>query len=77
MCMCKKCGSCMGWLVLVAGVLLLLKNLNVWTFWGIDGWTLAFIIAGFAMIGSGCCKKCCSGSCDVNAAPKKVSKKRK
>ena len=76
MCMCNKCGKSMGWTVLIAGFLFLLKDLNVWSFWGIEPWTVVLILAGFAMMGKACCKDCCNGMCKVEDKPKAAKKKK-
>jgi hypothetical protein len=76
MCMCNKCGSCMGWTVLVAGILFLLKDLNVWNFFGIQPWTIVFILIAMIMIGKSCCKNCCNGACDMNSSAKKPTTKK-
>jgi len=39
-------GKCMGWLLLIVGVLLLLRDLGQWDFWNLQGWTLLFLILG-------------------------------
>ena len=51
---CEKvhCGA----IVLILGILLLLKDLEVWDFWGISAWTLVFLIVGLCII---CKAKCC------------------
>jgi len=51
---CAPGGSkCWGWLILIVGVLLLLRDLGQWDFWGVNWWTLAFLAVGL--------KKLCSG----------------
>lgn len=57
--MCKKCGMMGGLLFLVAGILFLLVDLNVWSFWNLQWWTVVFILAGLGMMCSGCCGDCC------------------
>lgn len=57
-CMCNKCSKCCGWLVLIVGILYLIKDIWGLGFWNLEWYTVAFIIAGFAMIASGCCSKC-------------------
>jgi hypothetical protein len=57
-CMCGKCGKMMGLLVLIIGVLFLLRDVNVWNFWNIQWWTVAFILIGCAGLCCGCCPEC-------------------
>ena len=56
--MCGKCFKCGGLLFLIVGILLLLQNLNVWNFWGIQWYSAFFIIIGLGSLFSGCCKEC-------------------
>ena len=56
--MCCKCRTMSGVLFLVFGIILLLKDLNVWHFWGINWWTVLFILAGIGMLGTSGCKEC-------------------
>jgi hypothetical protein len=48
----------MGLLFLALGVLFLLRDLNVWNFWNISWFTVAFLVGGlFKLIHGGmCCK---------------------
>ncbi|MCF7866880.1 hypothetical protein K9L67_02875 [Candidatus Woesearchaeota archaeon] len=55
---CEKCSKMTGALVLIIGIIFLLGNLKVWNFWGIQWYTVAFILGGFTMLGSSCCKEC-------------------
>ncbi len=48
-----------GWLVLVVGVLYLLQDLKLISFWNINWWTVAFLVVGFG----GMCKCCGMGKC--------------
>jgi uncharacterized membrane protein len=57
--MCKKCGKIGGLLFLIFGILFLLVDLNVWNFWGLQWWTVLFILLGLGMMCSGCCPDCC------------------
>jgi len=45
-----------GLLILILGVILLLRDLNVWAFWDIQPWTLVFLTIGLAMVMTGICK---------------------
>jgi hypothetical protein len=76
--MCGKCKKCAGILMLIFGLLFLLQNLRVWTFWGIQWYTVLFIIAGFGMIGRSCCKECNAGCCqtDMKSKPETKPKRR-
>jgi hypothetical protein len=49
------CGS----LFFVIGLVFLLQNLKVWTFWGIQWYTALFIIMGLGMLTSKSCPDCC------------------
>jgi hypothetical protein len=57
-----------GILLLVAGVLFLLRDLNVWNFWNISWWTVAFILFGFGGWCGTKCADCCTVAGDM---PKK------
>jgi len=50
--------SLVGVLFLVFGILFLLRDLNVWNFWGINWWTVVFIVMGAVSLGSSGCKEC-------------------
>ncbi|MBS3138322.1 hypothetical protein J4207_01305 [Candidatus Woesearchaeota archaeon] len=58
MCGCKKCMAICGWLFLVVGVLLLLKDVGVWMLWGIDGVTLLFLLMGVGALAKKSCPDC-------------------
>jgi hypothetical protein len=52
---CKKCGTHCAIIFLVLGVLFLLRDLNVWDFWGISWWTaLLIVMGGGALLGRNC-----------------------
>jgi len=55
---CVKCCKVGGTLFLAAGLLFLLQDLNVWTFWGLNWWTVAFLLVGLAKVGMAHCKDC-------------------
>jgi len=57
---CKKCMAVCGWLFLVVGVLLLLKDVGVWTFWNLDGITLLFLLMGVGSLAKRSCGDCMS-----------------
>jgi len=54
--MCEKCHKLGAGLVLVVGICFLMQDLNIWNFWGISWYTIAFIMAGLMCMGSTCCK---------------------
>jgi predicted secreted protein len=45
-------------MLLIVGVLFLLKDLNMWTFWGLSWWTVLFIVLGICKIGMSKCHDC-------------------
>ncbi len=55
---CEKCQMITGALVLLAGIGLLLRDMAIWSFWGISWWTAAFIICGVTGIAMSKCKSC-------------------
>ena len=48
-----------GWVVLVAGVLYLLSDLNWIGWWSVNWWTVAFVLIGLGAM----CKCCSTGKC--------------
>ena len=66
---CRKCRLAMGVLVLALGVLFLLADLNVWNFWGIQWWSVVFLLAGLWKVCSQTCSDC--QECSYDAKPKK------
>lgn len=58
MCVCKKCLTLGGVSFLVLGVLFLLRDMNIWNFWGIQWWTALFIVIGVGQLGSANCPDC-------------------
>ncbi|GEM_PF-1303283 len=56
--MCNKCMGITGWLFLVFGVLFLLQDVKVWNFWGLNWFTIAFLLYGLTHIASSGCKDC-------------------
>jgi uncharacterized membrane protein len=63
--MCEKCSKLSGGLFIVFGVVLLLQNVGVWSFWGIQWYTILFLLAGLMMLGKTKCPMC------VDSKPKK------
>ncbi|MBS3102595.1 hypothetical protein J4458_04040 [Candidatus Woesearchaeota archaeon] len=58
MCVCKKCTSMCGVLLLALGVVFLLRDVGIWDFWNIQGWTALFLLVGVAALGSSKCPDC-------------------
>ena len=56
--MCAKCCKMAGMLYLGLGVLMLLKDLEAWGFWGINWWTGVLIIFGFSKVMANSCADC-------------------
>ncbi|MBU1201789.1 MAG: hypothetical protein KJ583_04530 [Nanoarchaeota archaeon] len=55
---CEKCNKMTGMLVLAFGILFLLRDLNVWNFWNIQWWTVAFLVGGLIVVCTSCCPMC-------------------
>ncbi|MFH1455864.1 MAG: hypothetical protein ABIF40_02855 [archaeon] len=55
---CKGHKWAFGLLILALGVLFLLVDLGIWTFWGINWWTAIFLLMGLTAVSHGCCKEC-------------------
>ena len=55
---CQKCTSVCGWLFLIVGVLFLLRDFGMWTFWNINWWTIVFLLWGLGGIAMSNCKAC-------------------
>ncbi len=72
--MCNKCEAMTGSLLLLFGLAFLLVDLGVWAFWGIQWYTVVFLLAGLVAICMGKCPHCCSVSMP---APAKKARKRK
>jgi len=56
--MCGKCGGIFAWLLLILGIVFLLVDLNVWSFWGIQWWTALLILFGAVHLGMSSCADC-------------------
>lgn len=54
--MCMKCKAVLGIVVLLVGLLLALQDLGKISLWGIQPWTILFLLVGLAMICKGICK---------------------
>ena len=55
---CKKCLGVCGVLMTLAGVLFLLRDLNIWGFWNVQWWTVAFLLMGVGHLGMRSCPDC-------------------
>ncbi len=55
---CKKCQTMGGLFFLIAGILFLLRDLAVWGFWGIQWWTILFLLWGIGSLGMASCPEC-------------------
>ena len=58
MCVCKKCTSMCGVLLLALGVVFLLRDVGIWDFWNIQWWTAVLIAAGVGSLASAGCPDC-------------------
>jgi hypothetical protein len=69
----------LGLVLVLVGVAFLLRDVGVWTFWGIEWWTVGFLLAGLGMWGCSCCKDCqsCCGVCDTGDMSSMKSMKKK
>jgi len=60
---CKSCKCPHHYLgaivVLAVGILFLLKDWNVWNFWGITGWSALFVLVGLGLL----IKRTCGCDC--------------
>lgn len=69
--LCQKCSKITGVIVLLFGIGFLLRDWGWWTFWGLDAWTVVFVLAGlFTLCSCGCkdCQSGCGSCCEVPAA---------
>jgi hypothetical protein len=59
---CSKGGCCCtviaGTVVLGLGVIFVLRDWGVWTFWNIQPWSVVFLLAGLALLFGNCCNSC-------------------
>ena len=59
----KMCGcshhKTFGWVILIVGILFLFENFGWWTFWGVQWWSVLFILIGLGAM----CKCCDKGMC--------------
>ncbi|MFC2136255.1 hypothetical protein ACFLTH_16685 [Bacteroidota bacterium] len=55
---CSKCKIITGVLLFLLGIVLLLKDLAIWDFWGVSWWTAIIVIAGIVTCCSGFCPMC-------------------
>ncbi len=75
--MCKKCGSSLGLMIFVVGIVYLLQDINVIN-WFFNWWTVLFIIGGFGIFAMNKCYHCSTTECETaKPAPKTKAKKGK
>lgn len=55
---CKKCSKICAVLFLVLGLLFLARDLQLWTFFGLQWWTALFLLMGFVGLGASGCPDC-------------------
>ncbi|MDO8642011.1 MAG: hypothetical protein Q7R76_00265 [Candidatus Woesearchaeota archaeon] len=55
---CSKCGKMCGVLLLALGVVFVLKDLNVWNFWGVNWWSALLLLVGLGKLGASHCPDC-------------------
>lgn len=55
---CRKCMGICGVLMLLAGLLFLLKDLNLAPWWNIQWWTVLFLLWGVGSLGMRSCPDC-------------------
>ena len=58
--MCAKCGKMTGIIFLLIGIAYLITDLGIggWNFWGIQWWTILFLLMGLGGIGCASCGEC-------------------
>lgn len=66
--MCLKCKKISGGLLLLSGIGFLLQDLAIWNFFGLNWFTVAFIVFGVVKLASAHCKDC--KNCTVNGKKK-------
>ena len=70
--LCRKCGGLFGILILLSGLGFLLQDWGWWAFWGLNWWTVAFLLCGIAAVSLRWCKECQACSvCDHTAKKKR------
>ncbi len=55
---CNKCKSLCGLIILVLGIIFLLGDLGIWSFWGINWWTAVFLVVGACKLCTTKCPEC-------------------
>jgi len=55
---CKKCMKMGGIIFLVLGLLFLLVDVGVWSFFGLQWWTILFLLFGLMTLGQNSCPDC-------------------
>ena len=56
--LCDKCGKLAGLLVLALGIIFLLQDLAIFSFWGIKWSTAVLILIGLSMLTAKMCPEC-------------------
>ena len=69
--MCPKCTKITGVLVLLAGIGFLLQDWSVWNFWGLNWYTVVFLLFGLVKLAKCSCKDCMACCQAPMAAPAK------
>ena len=55
---CERCMNVLTWVLLIIGILYLGQDLNWWSFWQLNWWTVTFLFLGMTHIATGTCKAC-------------------
>ena len=72
MCGCAKCNKATAVLLLVIGIVFLLVDVGVWDFWGLQWWTIGFLLMGVTGLAMSGCPDCRA----LYDVPKKERKKK-
>lgn len=56
--MCGKCTKITGAILLVLGILFVLVDFGVWTFWNIQWWSALLLVSGICYLASSSCPDC-------------------
>jgi hypothetical protein len=55
---CQKCCKVTAWMFLIVGVLFLLTDIGMWNFWGLNWWTVLFLLMGITGVAKASCSEC-------------------